>query len=251
MTFPASEHEGIIGVTFPSDDETLVGRLYLARGADPKPTALLLHGCPGLELNLDIAATLRDRGWNALVFHYRGCWGSSGRYDMRTITRDVTAAVDYLQAAEPSVDPGRLAVVGHSLGGWAAILTAAADTRLRAVAVYGAAVDLRAIDMTPGETEREFTRFLAATPQEFAAAREAVVATVDPLREVTAIAPRPLLVVHGTDDRWVSVEQARMLRDTAGGGCRYVEVADAGHDFAWHRPFLRGLLADWLGESGL
>ena len=84
-------HEGIIGVTFDSDGNRLVGVAYLARGREPKPTALLLHGCPGLEQNLDIATTLRDRGWNAVMFHYRGCWGSAGRYDLRTIGRDVRA----------------------------------------------------------------------------------------------------------------------------------------------------------------
>ncbi|HJZ24659.1 MAG TPA: hypothetical protein VJ370_00135, partial [Streptosporangiaceae bacterium] len=77
-------HEGITGVTFDSDGHRLVGILYLARGEEPKPTVLLLHGCPGLEKNLDLAARLRDRGWNALLFHYRGCWGSAGRYDLRT-----------------------------------------------------------------------------------------------------------------------------------------------------------------------
>ncbi|MGH3195353.1 MAG: alpha/beta hydrolase family protein [Streptosporangiaceae bacterium] len=93
------EHEGITGVTFDSDGHRLVGTLYLARGEEPKPTALLLHGCPGLEKNLDLA----------------GC---------------------------AAVDPGRIAVVGHSLGGWAAIVTAAAEPRLRAVAVCGAAARL-------------------------------------------------------------------------------------------------------------
>jgi len=66
------EHEGIAGVTFDSDGHRLVGTIYLARGHEPKPTALLLHGCPGLEKNLDLAVTLRYRGWNALLFHYRG-----------------------------------------------------------------------------------------------------------------------------------------------------------------------------------
>jgi hypothetical protein len=36
------EHEGITGVTFDSDGHRLVGTLYLARGEEPQPTALLL-----------------------------------------------------------------------------------------------------------------------------------------------------------------------------------------------------------------
>ena len=58
----ATEDEGLTGVTFDSDGHRLVGVLYLARGEEPKPTVLLLHGCPGLEKNLDLAVRLRDRG---------------------------------------------------------------------------------------------------------------------------------------------------------------------------------------------
>jgi dipeptidyl aminopeptidase/acylaminoacyl peptidase len=250
-TEPRPEHEGITGVTFDSDGHRLVGVCYLARGEEPKPTALLLHGCPGLEQNLDLAVRLRDRGWNALVFHYRGCWGSAGRYDLRTIPRDVTAAVDYL-AGCPLVDAGRIAVVGHSLGGWAALVTAAGEPRLRAVAVYGAAARLGAgLRLSPGRVQEEFTRFLATTPEEFAFQLALVAEQMDGLAAVTAIRPRPMLVVHGTRDRWVPVAQARELAARAGSPCRYVEVAGANHAFAWHRAELTDLISGWLGEVWL
>jgi len=248
-TEPQLEHEGIAGVTFDSDGHRLVGTIYLARGEEPKPTALLLHGCPGLEKNLDLAVLLRDRGWNSLVFHYRGCWGSAGRYDLRTVPRDVVAAVDCL-AGHPAVDSGRIAVVGHSMGGWAAIVTAAAEPRLRTVATYGAPVRLGAsLGLDPEQVENEFTRFLAATPAEFAAQLDEVARRMDPLEAVTAIAPRPLLVVHGTEDCWVPVAQARELRDRAGPRCRYVEVDGADHAFSRHRTELRELIAGWLDET--
>jgi uncharacterized protein len=243
------EHEGITGVTFDSDGHRLVGTLYLARGDEPKPTALLAHGCPGLEKNLDLAVMLRDRGWNSLLFHYRGCWGSAGRYDLRTVPRDVQAAAGFL-ARCPRVDPDRIAVVGHSLGGWAAILAASAEPRLRAVAVYGAAARLGAtFAMTPDLLEREFTRFLAITPAEFAAQRAEAAERLNPLEAVAAISPRPLLVVHGTRDAWVPVAQARELRARAGTPCRYVEVDGANHAFSWHRARLRDLIAGWLDET--
>jgi dipeptidyl aminopeptidase/acylaminoacyl peptidase len=244
----ATEDEGLTGVTFDSDGHRLVGVLYLARGEEPKPTVLLLHGCPGLEKNLDLAVRLREAGWNSLLFHYRGCWGSAGRYDLRTIPRDVTAAVDYLVGC-PVVDSERIAVMGHSLGGWAAIVTASAEPRLRAVAVYGAAARLGGgLGLDPEQVENEFTRFLAATPAEFATQLDDVARRTGPLEAVTAIAPRPLLVVHGTEDRWVPVAQARELRARAGASCRYVEVDGANHAFSWHRTELRELIADWLDE---
>jgi len=244
-----TEDEGLTGVTFDSDGHRLIGVLHLARGEEPKPTVLLLHGCPGLEKNLDLAVRLRDRGWNSLLFHYRGCWGSGGRYDLRTIPRDVTAALDYL-AGCPRVDPGRIAVVGHSLGGWAAIVTASRDPRLRAVAVYGAAVHPGSgLLLPPDRVEEEFTRFLAATPEEFARQVAMVAERIDTLAAVAAIPPRPLLVAHGTEDRWVPVAQARELRDRAGPACRYVEVVGANHAFSWHRTELADLIGDWLGEA--
>lgn len=246
----AYEDDGITGVTFPSGGCRLLGTLFLARGAKPGPTALLLHGCPGLQQNGDLAVALRDHGWNSLVFHYRGCWGSGGGYDLRTVPADVTAAVDHLAAGGyPAVDPGRLAVIGHSLGGWAALLAAAGDPRLRAVAVYGSAVRLGALGSAADDAvEQEFTRFLALSAAEFRA-QAAQAAHFDVFGAAAAIAPRPLLIVHGSADQWVPAEQARLLASRAREPARYVEVDGAGHDFAWHRGRLRGLLTGWLDET--
>ena len=247
-----AEHAGITGVTFDSDGHVLVGVLYLARGGEPKPTVLLLHGCPGIEQNLDLAAALRDRGWNVLAFHYRGCWGSAGRYDLRTITSDVGAAVDYLHAGEhPSVDAARLAVVGHSLGGWAAVLAAAEDQRLLAVAACGAPASLAAAELSDAEIRSEFTRFLAAEPWEFASQRDEASTRPQPLDVVDSIAPRPLLVLHGGDDEWVPAAQGRALYERAGQPCRYIEIDGANHAFSWHRGQFVQSITDWLAEANV
>ena len=70
------------------------------------------------------------------------------------------------------------------------------------------------------------------------------------LDAVAAISPRPLLIVHGTDDLWVPVAQARELRDRAGPPCRYVEVDGANHCLRLApRPAARSV-AGWLDEAG-
>jgi dipeptidyl aminopeptidase/acylaminoacyl peptidase len=246
------EHAGLTGVTFGSDGHELIGVLYLARGGEPKPTAVMLHGCPGVEKNLDLAADLRDRGWNALAFHYRGCWGSGGRYDLRTITSDVAAAIDFLRSGEhPSVDPDRIAVAGHSLGGWAAVLAAAADQRLRAVAAFGAVADLRATVLSAGEIDREIARFVAAGPEDLARQRDEVAAAPQPVDVAGLISPRPLLIVHGSQDEWIPVSQARTLYQRAGQPRRYVEIEGANHSFSWHRERLRELIVGWLTATDI
>ncbi|WP_112240651.1 alpha/beta hydrolase family protein [Kribbella monticola] len=117
----------------PSAGFDLPGVLHLPAGAGPHPTVLLLHGFPGNERNFDLAQVLRRAGFATLVFHYRGSWGAAGAWSWSNVLEDARAAVATLRRA-PGLDPDRFAIVGHSLGGFAALHTAAADPAISAVA---------------------------------------------------------------------------------------------------------------------
>jgi uncharacterized protein len=121
------------------------GVLYLAQGKGPHVTVVFLHGFPGDEKNADLAHAVRRAGFNALVFHYRGAWGSEGQYSRSHVLEDVAAALQWLRtpavADSYSVNRWQLVLVGHSMGGFAALYGAAADSEVRAVAAL-APVDL-------------------------------------------------------------------------------------------------------------
>ena len=51
---------GLDNVVFCSQGSKLLGGFYRGGGNGPRPTAILLHGVPGVEKNLDIAYALRD-----------------------------------------------------------------------------------------------------------------------------------------------------------------------------------------------
>ncbi len=123
---------GLDGVTFHSKGSKLLGGLYRAAGKSPRPTALLLHGLPGVEKNLDIAYGLREAGWNCLYFHYRGSWGSEGNYSLEDRSDDLHAATEWLMN-QSCVDTDRLALIGHSAGGYLALTASALDVRYKAV----------------------------------------------------------------------------------------------------------------------
>lgn len=93
------------------------------RAGELHPAAILLHGFPGNEQNLDLAQALRHAGMAVLTFHYRGCWGSHGDYRFTHLADDTAAAADYLRhhAGELGIDPGRIYLIGHSMGGFAAL----------------------------------------------------------------------------------------------------------------------------------
>lgn len=124
-------------LTFPIDGSRLPGILYQANGLGPHPTVLLLHGLPGNEKNLDIAQVLRRAGFNVMFFHYRGAWGSEGDYQLTQQVEDVAGALSFLRdnATRYRVDTNQLILLGHSMGGFAAL---AAGSRDPAVACVGA-----------------------------------------------------------------------------------------------------------------
>jgi pimeloyl-ACP methyl ester carboxylesterase len=112
------------------------GIVYLTNGAGPHPTVVLLHGFPGNERNLDLAQDLRREGFNVLFFHYRGAWGSEGEYSLPHVIEDVAGATAYLRANASTlrVDPARILLVGHSMGGFAALQGASRDPAIKCVA---------------------------------------------------------------------------------------------------------------------
>jgi pimeloyl-ACP methyl ester carboxylesterase len=123
-------------LTIDSSGDRLPGHAYLAAGPGPHPTVVLLHGFPGNERNLDLAQRFRQAGFNSVFFHYRGAWGAEGNYSIGGQQEDVAAVLRHLRAraAELRLDPDRLTLLGHSLGGF----TALAAGRREAVACVGA-----------------------------------------------------------------------------------------------------------------
>ncbi|GIM93723.1 alpha/beta hydrolase family protein [Paractinoplanes toevensis] len=130
-------------VTFASGGEQLLGLLHLPAGPGPFPVVVLLHGFPGNERNFDLAQALRRAGYAAVVFHYRGSWGVGGAWSWQHVLDDAAAVVEQVRA-DPRFDPARVAVAGHSVGGFAALHTAAADPSVGAVASL-AGFDLAAL----------------------------------------------------------------------------------------------------------
>jgi pimeloyl-ACP methyl ester carboxylesterase len=122
-------HASTSAFTVSSGGHDLPGVLHLPAGDGPHPAVLLLHGFPGWERNFDLAHALSRAGYATLVFHYRGSWGAAGTWSWTHVLEDAAAAVAQLRGT-PQIDASRLAVVGHSMGGFAALQTVAADPTL-------------------------------------------------------------------------------------------------------------------------
>jgi len=126
----------------PSHGAQLNALVYVAAGAGPHPAVVLLHGFPGNEKNLDLAQDMRRAGWDVLYFNYRGSWGSPGDFSFSHGIEDTAAAIAYLRqpavAKQLRLDPGRIVLIGHSMGGFMAVQGTAADPAVIAMGLISA-----------------------------------------------------------------------------------------------------------------
>lgn len=227
--------------------DELLGTLYGADGDRPRPTALLLHGIPGSEKNVDIAYRLRDLGWHALILCFRGSWGSAGDYDMRRQPDDVSLAVDYLLAKRDTwqVDADHVAVIGNSLGSRAAIVSAARDPRIRAVVSVSGIADYDELILSD-QFFGAVTPFLrGSTAQKLKQQWLGMGGAENPYGLMSQVR-QPTLLLHGTADEVVPLYHAEALQYASGNKAELQRIEGANHTYARHRSELVAAVTGWL-----
>ena len=204
VTSPASMKHPLI----PSHENNLFGVFYLAAGREPHPTAVLFHGFPGYEQNLDLAQELRRSGWNVLAVHYRGSWGVAGAFSFVHSVEDADAEVNFVldpkNVAQYRIDPHRVVVIGHSMGGFMAASATAHNTNVKAVILLSAwnigAPRTSEADEAKALASGENLAPIAGTDGAKLAHEEFTHrAELDMLHLAPAIAPRPVMVVTADD----------------------------------------------------
>lgn len=242
--------------TIPTGGVEVNALQFRAAGAGPHPTVIVLHGWPGDEKNLDIARSAQRAGWNAITFNYRGAWGSPGEWTFARCAEDTEAALAYLRrpdvAERMGIDPKRIAVVGHSLGGWLSIRLASVDRRLVGAAAISSP-DMGATGAL-GQTDRELVRkFALANTHALAGstpdlATDELIAAGDSwsfARMYPRLAGQRLLVLS-SDDGYKLFADALTKGATAAGATVENHHADTDHAWSDRRILLQAYVIDWL-----
>lgn len=110
---------------------------------EKKQAIVICHGFVGSRIGVDrlfvkTARALAARGSYVLRFDYGGCGESTGDYGslgFDSMIDQTRAAIDYI-ADMDDVDPRRVALLGHSLGGAVAIATAVRDKRVKRLVLW-------------------------------------------------------------------------------------------------------------------
>ena len=197
------------------DGVVIPAYLTLPPGKDPKnlPAVVLPHGGPSDrdEWGFDwLAQYMAAKGYAVLQPEYRGSSGfgdtwlmQNGFKSWRTSIGDITASARWL-VSEGVADPKRLAIVGWSYGGYAALQATATDpTLFKAVAAIAPVTDLAMLTKEEEDyTDSEIVaRFIGSGPH---------IIEGSPLRHAAEIKV-PVLLVHGDMDMNVhSLESEKM-----------------------------------------
>ena len=247
-------------LAIPSHGATMFGVFYRASGGDPHPTALLLHGLPGFEQNEDLAQTLRRAGWNVLIIHYRGSWGSGGVFSFANCIDDVHAVLEYVRApanvARLGVDPRRLALIGHSMGGFLAGFGATRDEAVLGVAMISAwNPGVFATNTSPQLEQEELGRFRDDLGPLNGTSAEALLeeakknaAAWDLVGHASSWGARPVLVVEADDYLHATdAAVAAAVRKIPGAQLTEVQMP-TDHVYSDHRIALAATLLGWLKQ---
>jgi len=242
-------------VTLEVDGINIAGQLYLPGGDGPYPTICTCHGIPaGIPDPADrgyasLAEKISPHGFAVLIFNFRGTGASGGNLDMPGWTRDLKAVIDYLYAL-PQLDNTYLSLLGFSGGAAVSVYLAAEDKRVSSVVACAcpAEFDLFTGDDNPQSLIDHFREIGAIRDDAFPTSAQEWIRgfeIVKPIDYINRIAPRPLLLVHGSQDETVDISHARRLYAKAGQPKQLAIVEGAGHRLR-HSEEAMAIVIDWL-----
>ena len=253
-------------ISYKSRDGLVIhGYLTLPAGEyrSPLPTVLTVHGGPFARDVWGYRAVdqfLANRGYAVLRVNYRGSTGYGRSFTEAArgefagaMHTDLIDGVEWLVAQGVS-DPLRIAIQGHSFGGFAALigLTMTPSRYAAGVNLMGPANLTDLIDAGPAYWKLYRSRWHRFIGDPDNAQDRADMAARSPINFLSHV-ERPLLIVHGANDVRVSKHTAEQIVNTLrahGKEVEYLLFEGEGHSLQARNNQIRFALAleSFLGE---
>ncbi|MCJ7604858.1 MAG: alpha/beta fold hydrolase [Dehalococcoidales bacterium] len=244
--------------TIQSDGIPIAGRVLAPGRGSGYPLVILCHGAPsgkppepGDGGYPALAERFCAEGYTVCFFNFRGAGESGGNIDFYGWGRDLEHVLDYLWTPG-GFDTSRVYLVGVSAGAATSVYVAAHDERVAGVAACACPADFSFF------TSRDNPRSVIDTYRDIGAIRDddfppsveewfENLVKMTPERHAGLIAPRPLLLVHGSLDETVPVSHAHRLYAAAGEPRELIVLEGAGHRLRQEERAVRAVLT-WLGN---
>lgn len=228
-----------VPVDFTSIDGTRLSGWWIPSISQSASTVIVCHGLASSKSNqLILSRSLVPDGYNVLIFDFRAHGESGGQLttfgDRERF--DVLGAVRWVRSNRPA-QSRQIFGLGASMGG-AALISAASDASeegraIQAIAVYGTFDDL-SLEMD-SVTEDRFVPALCWLIRKLGLPLASVHCGSDltqfaPARDLDRLWPRPILVIHGMDDRVIPFERGQRLYQMSSQPRQRIWVPRAGHN---------------------
>lgn len=237
------DHEDLV---IPSGDHELMGWLLRPLGGGHGPLVLLAHGWgANYGTLLQLAEPLVAAGYPVLLFDVRG----HGRNEevpyvtVRHFRDDVMAVARWAADRFPE---RRRVLVGHSLGGAAAVLAAERGAPAHGVVTVAAPADVLEVTAAYLREKGLPGGFMVVALRPFWWPRVGgTFRHLVPEKKIGSLR-QPVLILHPEHDRRVSIEHARRLARAA--GAPFHVIPGAGHSNALSHPETVARLIVFLDE---
>jgi len=250
-------------IVFENEGQKLYGMLHLPEGVKRAPAAALFHGFTGTKIEphcifVKMARELMAHGIAALRFDFRGSGESEGDFVDMTVEGEISDALkslDFLQA-QPELDPHRLGVLGLSLGGLVAACVAGRDARIKSLALWAALGLVEEVTLLDEEHREAAQQQLAERgfiDQEGNLMGVAFIEELPKMRPLEEVAcyHSPALIIHGTRDEALSLQNALAYQKAIPGRTELRIIQDADHTFdshEWEQEVVE-VTRDWFLET--
>ncbi len=212
-----------------------------------RQVAVIGHGVTGNKdrpFVLALAEGLSKAGISAIRFSFSGNGTSQGKFSESTITKEVAD----LGAVIEAFPDREIAYIGHSMGGAVGVLRAASDARINAL------VSLAGMVHTKAFAEREFGTVKPGegfmwddTNCPLSQAYMDDMARINSVVEQGAKIRVPWLLVHGTEDDVVPIQDSLDIFGKANDPKELVKLPGANHVFAGeHTAPMVQTVVNWL-----
>jgi len=204
-------------VSFPCGKLTLEGLCYFPDKDGLFPAVVMCHPHPLFGGSMDnnvilaVSSAVVENSMIAFMFNFRGVGRSQGSFGGGIDEQeDAVAAVSWI-ISQPGVEASRLGLTGYSFGATVVLPVAIADNRVRALAL---------ISMPPGPEQ------------------------ISQLKKCT----KPKLLICGTDDSVVPIEQAKRMGKEAAEPKKFELVNGADHVWWGYESKLAKKVADFFDQ---
>ncbi len=240
------------------DGIAIIGQEFLPVEDSGYPVVCLCHGVPsGNPPDPNdggypaLAETICEQKYPVYIFNFRGAGDSGGNFDMPGWTRDLQSVVDYILGLDYNRNRF-FYLVGFSAGAATSVYVASKDNRISGVAACACPADFSLFLERGGpqaivDHYREIGTIRDADFPESAQAWLDAFLPITPVDHVGKIAPRTLILIHGSEDDVVPLSHAHRLFERAREPKKLVVIEGAGHRLRREPGAIQAML-DWLRQ---